>query len=139
MLLSSEEFTQLKCGAAVSPITDFELYGKTSHGSVISYQALVERPTSHSAFRPASHSFCIFRALPWLKDRLPSVHGKAATFHSQDVVRVHRDGVRAHLLGGCSCCKRYFPLVFPSDGKFGTQSRSASAEAVFDNPPDRRR
>ncbi|XP_015228068.1 PREDICTED: dipeptidyl aminopeptidase-like protein 6 isoform X2 [Cyprinodon variegatus] len=26
MLLSSEEFTQLKCGAAVSPITDFELY-----------------------------------------------------------------------------------------------------------------
>uniref|UniRef100_A0A667ZCU6 Dipeptidyl-peptidase 6b n=1 Tax=Myripristis murdjan TaxID=586833 RepID=A0A667ZCU6_9TELE len=26
MLLSSEEFTQLKCGTAVSPITDFELY-----------------------------------------------------------------------------------------------------------------
>ncbi|KAM4552622.1 A-type potassium channel modulatory protein DPP6-like isoform 2-T2 [Odontesthes bonariensis] len=26
LLLSSEEFTQLKCGAAVSPITDFELY-----------------------------------------------------------------------------------------------------------------
>ncbi|XP_023191910.1 dipeptidyl aminopeptidase-like protein 6 isoform X3 [Xiphophorus maculatus] len=26
MLLSSEEFTQLKCGVAVSPITDFELY-----------------------------------------------------------------------------------------------------------------
>ncbi|CAL8279965.1 unnamed protein product [Lota lota] len=26
MLLSSEDFTQLKCGAAVSPITDFELY-----------------------------------------------------------------------------------------------------------------
>ncbi|TNM98234.1 hypothetical protein fugu_014480 [Takifugu bimaculatus] len=26
MLLSSEEFTQLKCGAAVSPITDFEIY-----------------------------------------------------------------------------------------------------------------
>ncbi|XP_049454716.1 dipeptidyl aminopeptidase-like protein 6 isoform X2 [Epinephelus fuscoguttatus] len=26
MLLSSEEFNQLKCGAAVSPITDFELY-----------------------------------------------------------------------------------------------------------------
>ncbi|KAM4604780.1 A-type potassium channel modulatory protein DPP6-like [Polymixia lowei] len=26
MLLSSVEFTQLKCGAAVSPITDFELY-----------------------------------------------------------------------------------------------------------------
>ncbi|KAM3866400.1 A-type potassium channel modulatory protein DPP6-like [Diretmus argenteus] len=26
MLLSSEEFTELKCGAAVSPITDFELY-----------------------------------------------------------------------------------------------------------------
>lgn len=29
MLLSSEEFNQLKCGTAVSPITDFELYGKT--------------------------------------------------------------------------------------------------------------
>lgn len=29
MLLSSEEFTQLKCGTAVSPITDFELYGMT--------------------------------------------------------------------------------------------------------------
>lgn len=29
MLLSSEEFTQLKCGAAVSPITDFEIYGIT--------------------------------------------------------------------------------------------------------------
>ncbi|KAJ3595358.1 hypothetical protein NHX12_004662, partial [Muraenolepis orangiensis] len=27
MLLSSEDFTELKCGAAVSPITDFELYG----------------------------------------------------------------------------------------------------------------
>ena len=27
MLLSSEDFTQLKCGVAVSPITDFELYG----------------------------------------------------------------------------------------------------------------
>lgn len=27
MLLSSEEFTQLKCGAVVSPITDFEIYG----------------------------------------------------------------------------------------------------------------
>uniref|UniRef100_A0AAX7VA59 Dipeptidyl-peptidase 6b n=1 Tax=Astatotilapia calliptera TaxID=8154 RepID=A0AAX7VA59_ASTCA len=26
LLLSSEEFTQLKCGTAVSPITDFELY-----------------------------------------------------------------------------------------------------------------
>uniref|UniRef100_A0A3P8WL41 Dipeptidyl-peptidase 6b n=1 Tax=Cynoglossus semilaevis TaxID=244447 RepID=A0A3P8WL41_CYNSE len=26
MLLSSDDFTQLKCGAAVSPITDFELY-----------------------------------------------------------------------------------------------------------------
>ncbi|XP_072220460.1 A-type potassium channel modulatory protein DPP6-like isoform X2 [Leuresthes tenuis] len=26
LLLSSEEFTELKCGAAVSPITDFELY-----------------------------------------------------------------------------------------------------------------
>uniref|UniRef100_A0A8D3BFP8 Dipeptidyl-peptidase 6b n=1 Tax=Scophthalmus maximus TaxID=52904 RepID=A0A8D3BFP8_SCOMX len=26
MLLSSEDFTQLKCGTAVSPITDFELY-----------------------------------------------------------------------------------------------------------------
>lgn len=26
LLLSSEQFTQLKCGAAVSPITDFELY-----------------------------------------------------------------------------------------------------------------
>ncbi|XP_053739390.1 dipeptidyl aminopeptidase-like protein 6 isoform X3 [Synchiropus splendidus] len=26
MLLSSEEFTQLKCGTAVSPITDFEIY-----------------------------------------------------------------------------------------------------------------
>lgn len=29
MLLSSEEFTELKCGTAVSPITDFELYGIT--------------------------------------------------------------------------------------------------------------
>lgn len=28
MLLSSDKFTQLKCGTAVSPITDFELYGK---------------------------------------------------------------------------------------------------------------
>uniref|UniRef100_A0A665U1I2 Dipeptidyl-peptidase 6b n=1 Tax=Echeneis naucrates TaxID=173247 RepID=A0A665U1I2_ECHNA len=27
LLLSSEEFTQLKCGTAISPITDFELYG----------------------------------------------------------------------------------------------------------------
>lgn len=31
MLLSSEEFNQLKCGTAVSPITDFELYGITFH------------------------------------------------------------------------------------------------------------
>uniref|UniRef100_A0A8C6LCG9 Dipeptidyl-peptidase 6b n=1 Tax=Nothobranchius furzeri TaxID=105023 RepID=A0A8C6LCG9_NOTFU len=29
LLLSAEEFSLLKCGAAVSPITDFELYGKT--------------------------------------------------------------------------------------------------------------
>lgn len=31
MLLSSEKFTQLKCGTAVSPITDFELYGIAFH------------------------------------------------------------------------------------------------------------
>lgn len=45
MLLSSEEFTQLKCGAAVSPITDFEIYG------------IVLRHVSHHALLPAAQPF----------------------------------------------------------------------------------
>lgn len=48
MLLSSEEFTQLKCGAAVSPITDFEIYG-TALGPVSRRAAPRSRSLSHSA------------------------------------------------------------------------------------------
>uniref|UniRef100_A0A3B3VKR2 Dipeptidyl-peptidase 6b n=1 Tax=Poecilia latipinna TaxID=48699 RepID=A0A3B3VKR2_9TELE len=52
MLLSSEEFTQLKCGAAVSPITDFELYGlamaNLAHraGRLLEKQFLIIHPTA---------------------------------------------------------------------------------------------
>lgn len=56
MLLSSEEFTQLKCGAAVSPITDFELYGKTLHG-VIRLLLKGQRLTLLFIFSPAASAF----------------------------------------------------------------------------------
>uniref|UniRef100_A0A671YZ43 Dipeptidyl-peptidase 6b n=1 Tax=Sparus aurata TaxID=8175 RepID=A0A671YZ43_SPAAU len=60
MLLSSEEFNQLKCGTAVSPITDFELYGIISHtffrfhmanlahraGQLLQKQYLIIHPTA---------------------------------------------------------------------------------------------
>lgn len=57
MLLSSEEFTQLKCGAAVSPITDFELYGKTLHISFISIRSKGQRLTRLFIVSPAASAF----------------------------------------------------------------------------------
>lgn len=73
MLLSSGEFTQLKCGAVVSPITDFEIYGIV----------FIHFPSCR-ALQPLtlvllSCSFGIFRAIFGLKDRLEGVHGESAS------------------------------------------------------------
>uniref|UniRef100_A0A3Q3CIP6 Dipeptidyl-peptidase 6b n=1 Tax=Haplochromis burtoni TaxID=8153 RepID=A0A3Q3CIP6_HAPBU len=48
LLLSSEEFTQLKCGTAVSPITDFELYASAFSERYLGLGGLYKR-TSHRA------------------------------------------------------------------------------------------
>lgn len=66
MLLSSEEFTQLKCGAAVSPITDFEIYGT------------VPRHVSHHApLSAALFTASVFQRRPsqsatWAQRRTPA-------------------------------------------------------------------
>lgn len=74
MLLSSEEFTQLKCGAAVSPITDFEIYG------IVFRRTFPTALQSPQPLTPAllSRSIGVFRAISGLKDGLESVHGESA-------------------------------------------------------------
>lgn len=54
MLLSSEEFNQLKCGTAVSPITDFELYGIISHTFFRFHALCLKKPDSSNSFIPVS-------------------------------------------------------------------------------------
>lgn len=52
MLLSSEEFNQLKCGTAVSPITDFELYGIISHTFFRFHALCLKKPDPSNSFYP---------------------------------------------------------------------------------------
>lgn len=72
MLLSSEEFTQLKCGAVVSPITDFEIYG------IVFMHFPSCRALQPLTLLLLSCSFGIFRAIFGLEDGLESVHGESA-------------------------------------------------------------
>lgn len=72
MLLSSEEFTQLKCGAAVSPITDFEIYGIV----LDTFPIMPCSPQPSSLL--LSSSVGVFRALPGRKDGFTRVHGESA-------------------------------------------------------------
>ena len=58
MLLSSEDFTQLKCGAAVSPITDFELYGLSEPLPCLSVHLSVCTVTLLS-----HHTVCLYNCL----------------------------------------------------------------------------
>uniref|UniRef100_A0A667ZU88 Dipeptidyl-peptidase 6b n=1 Tax=Myripristis murdjan TaxID=586833 RepID=A0A667ZU88_9TELE len=58
MLLSSEEFTQLKCGTAVSPITDFELYA-----SAFSERYLGSPKTDSRAYQVCFELFFFFLLL----------------------------------------------------------------------------
>lgn len=85
MLLSSEEFTQLKCGTAVSPITDFELYGITSQICFIymsySWDSVWWQLILLTLFISFLNcSVCIFRTIPRLKDRFPGIYGKFQHF-----------------------------------------------------------
>lgn len=75
MLLSSEEFTQLKCGAAVSPITDFEIYG------IIFRHTFPITPPSLQplTLEILSCSVGVFRTISGLQDRFKSIRGKSAS------------------------------------------------------------
>lgn len=75
MLLSSEEFTQLKCGAAVSPITDFEIYGRILRRTFPIMQCSPKPLTLLVLFCSVS----VFRTISGLKDRFQSVHGESAS------------------------------------------------------------
>ena len=141
MLLSSEEFTQLKCGTAVSPITDFELYGKTFQifffcGCVTDVMSSL----TQFFFFLSPRSIRIFRTIPRLKDRFQSIYGKVSQSQMPPgcFAKVGSDGVKDHYLEIADDINCGF-LLFPSDGKFSTQSRSASAETVLDNSSNCRR
>lgn len=75
MLLSSEEFTQLKCGAAVSPITDFEIYGITFRRTF----PIMPRSPQPLTLVVFSCSVSVFRAISGLKNGFKSVHGESTS------------------------------------------------------------
>lgn len=124
MLLSSEEFTQLKCGAAVSPITDFQIYGITFRHTF---------PIMPRSPQPFSLRFCV--AASAFSERY---------LGSKTDSRAYTVRARRHLPSDAGTAESGMNDSFlcpspPSDGKFSAASTSAPAEAVPDHSPHSRR